>query len=717
MYSPTRQRRGSAHRAVHRFITPWALLAATGTAVGAEAPADTHLTQSLTPVVVTAPMPDSPLTVVTDPKAPRQPVPASDGADLLKSIPGFSVIRKGGSNGDPVLRGMSGSRLGIQIDGGLIGGGCPSRMDPPTAYIAPELYDRVTVIKGPETVIYGPGNSAGVVRFDRDFSRYAEPGYSVDASVLGGSWGRNDQNLDLRAGAQSGYLGVSANHTHSQDYQDGDGQRVHSRYDRWNVDTTLGWTPTDDSRLELTVGKGNGQAAYAFSGMDGAQFLRKSAALKWTQQHLTAHWDELDVQVYTNYADHVMDNYTLRDPDPASMMPMAMASDVARRTNGGRIAGTWRWDDALQLIAGIDGSTNAHTVRNGGKPGSATDYHRYPRQRDARLSDIGAFGELRWTFAERQRLIGGARLDRAQARGYGLSLTSGGGMDMGGGMDDGMGMGGMGMGDDMTASTVDADRSSTLPSGFVRYEHDFATSPATFYAGIGHVERFPDYWELFGQHVDVSLPSFRRLAPEKTTQLDIGMQYRDARMKAWISGYAGVVQDFILMHYPASAMGQGTASNVQARIAGGEAGLSYAFDDHWSGDVTLNSAWGENRTEHRPLPQMPPLEARFGLTYARDDWSMGALWRVASAQHRVAVGEGNIVGQDLGPSAGFGVFSLNGSYRLGRHLTLSAGIDNLFDLAYAEHLNAAPVGLAGYVNTIRVDEPGRTGWIKLDLHL
>jgi iron complex outermembrane receptor protein len=47
-------------------------------------------------VVVTAPMMLDPLVVTTDPKAPRQPVPAHDGADYLKTIPGFSVIRKGG---------------------------------------------------------------------------------------------------------------------------------------------------------------------------------------------------------------------------------------------------------------------------------------------------------------------------------------------------------------------------------------------------------------------------------------------------------------------------------------------------------------------------------------------------------------------------------------------------------------------------------------------
>ncbi len=43
-------------------------------------------TTRLDEVVVTAPAMSEPLTVVTDPKAPRQPVPAYDGADYLKTL-------------------------------------------------------------------------------------------------------------------------------------------------------------------------------------------------------------------------------------------------------------------------------------------------------------------------------------------------------------------------------------------------------------------------------------------------------------------------------------------------------------------------------------------------------------------------------------------------------------------------------------------------------
>ncbi|QAU23984.1 TonB-dependent copper receptor [Dyella sp. M7H15-1] len=694
------------------LLSPCALACAVALALTGTAHADDNAdknTHTLTPVVVTATMQDSPLIVVTDPKQPRQPVPASDGADFLKSIPGFSTIRKGGSNGDPLLRGMSGSRLNILVDGGMIAGGCPSRMDPPTAYIAPQLYDRVTLIKGPETVLYGPGNSAGVVLFDRNFERYTQPTLSGDASLLFGSAGRSDQNLDLRAGDSTGYIGISTNHTHSQDYKDGDGNRVHSQYDRWNADATIGWTPSDQTRIELTVGKGNGDAAYAFSRMDGVQFLRESTALKWTQEHLTTHWEKLEVQAYTNYADHVMDNYTLRTPDPASMMPMAMAADVDRRTSGGRATGTWRWGDALELQAGVDGSVSVHTHRAGGPPGSMMGYYKdQPRMRDARMQDIGIFAETRWSFAQSQRLVTGVRVDRVQTRGYTLEDMAG--MEH---MESMSGVDAMAM---MPAQTA-ADRGDTLPSGFVRYESDLSRSPTTFYAGMGHVERFPDYWELFGQHVEGTLDSFRALQPERTTQWDIGMQYHGDRVKAWVSAYAGVVNDFILMHYPMTSMGVDYASNVQARIAGGEAGANYDFTSHWKADVTVSYAWGENLTENRPLPQMPPFEARWGLTYEATQWSIGALWRLATAQHRVADDEGNIVGQDLGPSAGFGVFSFNGAYRIDRRFTLSAGIDNLFNKTYAEHVNAAAASLAGYVNTTRVNEPGRTLWIKLDAKL
>ncbi len=49
---------------------------------------------------------------------------------------------------------MFGSRLNILTNGTTMLGACPARMDAPTSYISPETFDKLTVVKGPETVIW-----------------------------------------------------------------------------------------------------------------------------------------------------------------------------------------------------------------------------------------------------------------------------------------------------------------------------------------------------------------------------------------------------------------------------------------------------------------------------------------------------------------------------------------------------------------------------------
>jgi len=646
-----------------------------------------HDTAELSPTVITAIAPSSPLTVVTNPKDPRQPVPASDGGDYLKTIPGFSVIRAGGTNGDPVLRGMFGSRLNILTNGGMMLGACPGRMDAPTSYISPETYDRLTVIKGPQSVIWGPGGSAGTILFERDPEKFGELGSRVNGSVLAGSNGRFDKVLDAAAGNQLGYVRFVGNQSHSDDFEDGNGDTVPSRWDKWNGDVSLGWTPDADTLLELTAGKGDGEARSAGRGMDGSQFKRESLGLRFEKSNLGEVLDKVEAQVYYNYADHVMDNYTLRTPSGSGMMGMPMVSNVDRRTLGARIKATWRWAD-VQLISGIDAQTNEHRQRGG----MGVNAHKgQPWTKDADFHNYGAFGELTWYATGEDRLITGARLDRASARDF------------------------------RKGSATEGDtRADTLPSGFVRYEHDLAAIPATTYIGLGHTQRFPDYWELFSpkRAPAGSVNAFDGIKPEKTTQLDFGIQYHDERLEAWASGYVGQIRDYILFDYQRNMMGNLTsqAQNIDARIMGGELGVAYKLSENWKADATLAYAWGKNSSDGKALPQMPPLESRLGLTYSRDTWSVGALWRLVAEQNRIAQNQGNVVGKDYDKSAGFGVFSLNGAYKVNNNLKLSAGVDNLFDKAYAEHLNLAGNAGFGYPanSTQPVNEPGRTFWTKVD---
>lgn len=642
-------------------------------------------------MIVTAPV-ASPLEIVTSPKTPRQPVPASDGSDYLKTIPGFSQIRNGGTNGDPVFRGMFGSRLRILTDNGEMPGACPARMDAPSSYISPESFDVLTLIKGPETVLWGPGNSAGTLRFDREQPRFDKTDIQGTASVLAASNNRWDENADISLGSEDGYLRLIGNKSRAGDYKDGNGDRVPSKWDKWNGDMALGWTPDKDTLLEMTAGKGDGEARYAGRSMDGSRFRRESLGMRFEKSGIGEVFDKLEANIYYNYANHVMDNYSLRAPGmnmSGSMgsamgsamehgsamhsMSMPMAMQLDRRTVGGRMMGTWLWSD-YELRSGVDTQLSTHRSK---------DDDRWDK--DARFHDYGLFSELTWLATEQSKVTGGARLDRVLV--------------------------------DNFTDTGSSQRTDLLPAGFVRVEHNLAEMPVMFYAGIGYTERFPDYWELFsptygpGGSADV----FDNVKTEKTTQLDIGAQYTGKRLNGWVSAYIGRVNDFILFRYDPHHPRISQVDNVNATIMGGEAGIGYQLTETWKTDASLAYSWGRNTDDHQPLPQIPPLEARLGLTWERGDWSSTGLLRLVSSQHRVAINEGNVVGKDFDSSAGFAIFSANAAYRLNKSVKLSAGVDNLFDKAYSEHLNLAGNSSFGYSANTSVNEPGRTFWGKVNV--
>ncbi|MDC9592422.1 TonB-dependent copper receptor [Xenorhabdus sp. IM139775] len=618
-----------------------------------------------TVITVTAPA-TSPLEIASLLKTPRQPVPASDGSDYLKTIPGFSQIRNGGTNGDPVFRGMFGSRLRMLIDDSEILGSCGGRMDAPSSYISPENYDVLSLVKGPQTVLWGPGNSAGTIRFERTRPQFEHVGAQGNVSTVVGSNRRWDGNADLSIGNEQGYIRLIGNKSRANDYKDGDGNRVPSRWDKWNTDIALGWTPDKNTLLELNAGQGDGEARYATRMMDGAKFKRKSFGVRFEKSNIGEVFDKFETNFYYNYTDHVMDNYSMRHSG------MKMVSEPDRLTMGGRMMGTWIWED-FKLQGGADMQTNTRRTNTNNTTKFKGNEHGW--MKDARFHDYGIFGELTWDATEQSKVIGGARLDRATVYKY----------------------------------ATQQERKEILPAGFIRVEHHLKNTPVMFYAGVGYTERFPDYWELFSGKAGTN--AFTDIKAEKTTQLDIGAQYNDSQLKGWISAYLGKVNDFILFDYS----NQNPAHNVNATIMGGETGIAYKFNDHWKTDASLAYSWAQNTTSHRPLPQIPPLEARFGLTWEHGDWTSSGLLRLVNSQHRVAINEGNVVGKDFDSSKGFAILSANSAYQVTKNIQISAGIDNIFDKTYSEHLNLAGNQDFGYPGDTVVNEPGRTYWARVNV--
>lgn len=637
----------------------------------------------LAPIVVTAQQGNDAhgLIVHADPKQPTQPIPAVDGAAYLQSIVGFNQIKNGGANGDVTFRGMFGSRIKILTDGTENLGACPGRMDNPASYVSPESYDKITVVKGPQTVQYAHTGSAATVIFEREPEQLtsAKP-YRGQASVMLGSYGRLDQNIEAAVGDETKYARLNANRSIADSYQDGAGHTVPSDWEKWNADLALGWTPNEDTWVELKGGKSDGEAVYAGRSMDGSQFARESLGLHVEKKNISEVIKKVEAQVDYSYNDHVMDNFSLRKFNPADGMSMPMASNVARRTLNARITMTQDWGQ-LQLISGIDSQKNEHTKRSGSL---MSPYQNKARVRDMDFESYGAFGELSYAFNDQHKLVTGARVDQAK----------------------------------IDNLATDTERKETLPSGFIRIESELAEHVKT-YAGLGYVERVPDYWELFSTKYHQSTgTTFADLENEKTAQFDAGYQYEQGAFKSWASVYAGLIQDYILVAYtPTGSMGklEAKSRNVDATIAGAEAGVAYQLTDQIQADISAMYAWGENTTDHTALPQIAPLEGRFNLRYVQEKYNLGLLWRMVAAQDRTSYREGNIIGYDLEDSKGFGTLSLNGTYNIQKDLDLSVGIDNVLNKNYAEHLNKLGSSGFGYAATEQFNNIGRNYWARISM--
>lgn len=654
---------------------------------------NTEQIQKLDLIVVTAQIGNTEsagLVVHADPKQPIQPIPAHDGAAYLKSIAGFNNVNSGG-NSDITFRGMFGSRVKVLTDNTENLGACPSRMDSPTSYISPESFDRITLIKGPQTVQHANTGSAATILFERERPEFdADKPYQGQASVVIGSYGRLDQNVEALIGNDTVYTRFNAGLSQSNSYKDGNGDIIPSEWDKWNTDIAIGYTPSENTWIELKGGKSDGEALYAGRAMDGSKFARESLGLSIEQNNISNTLTKIEAQIDYSFNDHVMDNFSLREFKPTSHMKMPMATNVARKTLNTRFASHHEFDQ-LEFILGINTQNNEHSIRKG----MHNSYISLARNTDMQFSSYGAFVEASYPIAENHKLVSGVRADRVQVKDLRIESKEEG---------------------------FNTSLNKTLPSAFLRLESQSMYHDAKSYIGLGYVERMPDYWELFSPtHGNVgSRNTFNGINTEKTLQLDLGYEHRHGAFNSWVSGYAGLIQDYILTTYQHSMDGMShglssSAKNIDAKIIGAEFGVGYEFTDHLQADISASYARGKNTTNRTPLPQIAPFEASANLRYIQDNYTLGAYLRFVDNQHRIAIREGNIVGYDMKPSTSFTTLSLNASYQLLDNTTLALGVDNVFDKTYTEHLNKAGNAGFGFASDEQFNNIGRNYWARMNI--
>ena len=124
------------------------------------------------------------------------------------------------------------------------------------------------------------------------------------------------------------------------------------------------------------------------------------------------------------------------------------------------------------------------------------------------------------------------------------------------------------------------------------------------------------------------------------------------------------------------------ADGVAARFLGLEMHLGWRLNTRLNLELNGSYVRGENRDEHLPLPEMPPLKFVGSTTYQHPYLTVGGTAELVAGQERVDIFEE--------PTDGYAVFGVYAQRDMNTNHTrhsIILSVDNLLDTEYRNHLS------------------------------
>ncbi|MCJ7552536.1 MAG: TonB-dependent receptor, partial [Ignavibacteriaceae bacterium] len=233
-----------------------------------------------------------------------------------------------------------------------------------------------------------------------------------------------------------------------------------------------------------------------------------------------------------------------------------------------------------------------------------------------------------------------------------------------------------------------------------------ATSNLDLTLSLGYSFRSPSLEERFqyidlGSRVRIGDPN---LKPEKGYSTDFGIRYYSSNLKIISSLFYNYITD-IVVEKPGifeERLAQIKTNIGEARLYGFDLLVNYNFYKDWLIYSTVSFVKGDDLSEDTNLPQIPPLNGTLGLKiFLANVIETELSSTIYAAQNDIAIGEIASPGYAV---SNFSVNLKNIEFTPAR-LQIFAGVENIFNKSYRSHLSTTRGGM-----TI---EPGRNFYIKL----
>jgi iron complex outermembrane recepter protein len=560
--------------------------------------------------------------------------------EALEGQPGVAKRSFGPGSGRPVIRGFDGDRVLVLQDGLRVGGIASQSADEVEPIDVLSL-DRVEIVKGPATLLYGSNAIGGVVNGISTNDVY-QRGLSGYATAFGGT---NNGHAGLSGGFKFGFRNflffANGGAQNAKDYRTPIGTVLNSYARSSNVSGGAGWFPRkgwlvfdysyDRRRHGLPVEPDEVD-------FESLRERRHSFQVKGGLRDLPGFIENVDFALSHN-------DYTSREFEFESDENVTELESTATNKN-------------LNYRANFRHRRHGNFSGTFGGSGFTRDYESIGAEAPAphtRQNSFAVFGLERVDF-ERIGFQFGGRVEQNGYRPEGNFRK----------------------------------RNFIGFCGSVGVRVPLWTG-GSFVANYQHSFRAPALEELYnnGPHpgilvFDIGNPN---LTPEQGDGIDVSLRHTSDRVRLEGSIYYYNIHNFVFPAFtglidPKSRLPIVDYTQGNSRYLGAEASVEarVARTLWFNGKVDYVRA--ELTDQSKPLPRIPPLRGTLGLDWRHNAFSIRPELILVNRQVRVFDNET--------PTAGYGVFNLNASYTFVTqqvaHVVSLSGL-NLTDKLYRNHLS------------------------------
>jgi vitamin B12 transporter len=175
--------------------------------------------------------------------------------DALRGVPGMDVNQSGGRGGiaSGYIRGSQSEQILVLVDGVELNDPVKPGRGVDLSEIPIENVDRIEVLRGPQSTLYGADAIGGVVNI---ITKKGKGPVGGDVKVEGGSFNTWNESMEVRGGNERGHFAVGVSREDSDGISSAsekNGNTEKDGYDRTELSGRFGWTPAEEYGADAVV--------------------------------------------------------------------------------------------------------------------------------------------------------------------------------------------------------------------------------------------------------------------------------------------------------------------------------------------------------------------------------------------------------------------------------------------------------------------------------